>query len=321
MAKKKQSPRRERRRTKPTLPASASSSDGPAYFHGGVPDLEPGDILRSAADLGFNVAYHTEAADEVYDPGYVYLTTKVEIATSYAARCVMPVVNEVPGDVYRVQPLGPLESDPDYDGMPGIYMRAPRARVLEVVRTEVALSDREQIQLEAPWLGWGSLDQPMYDADGFMIPSEEMKANGITAEHTRIYGPWLPAHRIDPRGFYYPTPAAQRRGLEAIGAELLDQVPGIDAPDHLVTVEGDYASIGREISYTCVCGARRGPNSPPPHDHQLGEHLLELMRAGLDNNERQMLPEMLARAAALRSPDRWRWYTPRPVVIVPEERC
>lgn len=315
MAKRRKAePNRTRQRTKPTTGA-VDPGEETLYFHGGAPDLRPGDVLRPASALGFAFTYHQ--GDATYDPAYVYFTPQIEIATAYAARCVLPYVNEIPGDVYRVQPLGPIEPDPDYGPLPEIYKRAPRARILEVVRTEVALTDREQFQLEAPWLHWGSLDLPMYDVDGFMIPSAEMRSNGVTAEHTRIYGPWLPPGRIHPEGFYFPTPQAREGGYEAVGPELLGQVPDLDSPDHQVKVNGNYGAEGRGVSYQCVCGVhRRGPDGPSPTEHQLGERLLELITIGYaDEGERLMMIEALARAAATRSPDRWRWFTPTPVVL------
>lgn len=315
MAKRRRAePNRSRQRTKATTGA-ADSADQTLYFHGGAPDLEPGDILRPATTLGLDFTYHQGNA--VYDPAYVYFTTRIEIATAYASRCVLPYVNEVPGDVYRVQPLGPIEPDPDYEPLPEIYMRAPRARILEVVRTEVVLTDREQHQLESPWLHWGSLDLPIYDTDGFMIPSPEMTSNGVTAEHTRIYGPWLPPGRIHPEGFYFPTRQAREAGYGEVGLELLGQVPDLDSPEHQVKVKGDYGAEGRGVSYRCVCGfRRRGAEGPSPAEHQLGERLLELIAIGYqDEGERLMLIEALARAAATRSPDRWGWFTPMPVVL------
>lgn len=182
--KRKSDPRRARVRAKPTIDEPAPPEQTP-YFHGGAPGLDVGDILRPAADLGLYFTYNL--ANAIYDPTYVYFTTRVEIATAYASRCVLPHIDAIPGDVYRVQPLGPIEPDPDCEPLPDIYMRAPRARILEVVQRAVVLTDREQHQLEAPWLYWASLDEPMYDSDGIMIPSNEMKANGVTAEaHTDL---------------------------------------------------------------------------------------------------------------------------------------
>lgn len=315
MAKKrKPEPNRSRGRTKPTI-AAPTPSGRTDYFHGGAPGLEPGDILRPAAALGLDFTYHLD--DAVYDPAYVYFTTRIEIATAYAARCVMPYVNEIPGTVYRVQPLGRIEPDPDYEPLPDIYKRAPRARVLETVRTEVVLTDRETHQLEAPWLHWGTLDRPMYDTDGIMIPSDEMKANGVTSEHTRVYGPWLPWSRIHPRGSYFPTKKARQRGPEAIADEILDYVPGLDSAGHQVRVKGNYSVKGRDVSYKCICGfQRRGPHGPSPAAHQLGEPLLALLISPFQNDaDQQLLAEALARAAAKRSPARWDWFTPMPVVV------
>lgn len=310
---RKQQPRRERSRSKPTVAERSDVPPAALLFHGGAPGLVPGDILRPAAALGFDFSYHTKGS--IYDPNYVYLTRQLEVATAYAARCVMPMVDQVPGTVYQVQPLGLIEPDPDYGPVSEVYLRAPRARVLSVIRTDVVLTVRQQVELEAPWMVWGRLDRPMYDAEGYMIPSDEMRDNGVTPDHTRIYGPYLPWQRIDATGKYNPTDHAKLRGVEGYATELLEEVPDLDSAAHLVTLDGDFATEGRDVGYSCICGLRRDSGGVPPHHHQLGERLLQLLGAAHDDNGRRILPEVLARAAALRSPARWSWFLPWPVLL------
>ncbi|QNE18184.1 hypothetical protein F1D05_10115 [Kribbella qitaiheensis] len=153
MAKARKQPRRERARSKPTVAERDDVPSAEPFFHGGAPGLVPGSILRPAAALGFDVSYNAEQT--MYDPNYVYLTREADVATAYAARCVMPVVGQIPGTVYQAQPLGLVEPDPDYGPVSGVYVRAPRARIVSVVRTDVTLTQREQTQLEGPWQIWG----------------------------------------------------------------------------------------------------------------------------------------------------------------------
>lgn len=77
-----------------------SSSTGP-YFHGGVPDKEPRDVLLPATQLGFRYNYHALGAP--YDPGWVYLTTDERVASAYASRYLDGHGRAIPGDVHEVQ--------------------------------------------------------------------------------------------------------------------------------------------------------------------------------------------------------------------------
>lgn len=308
-------------RTKPTLSEAPTSAPipGPPYFHGGVPGLTAGELLQPASALGVSYAYRRgpSAAGPVYDPRFVYFTTSSDVATGFAARCVHPLAGEVPGSVYEVEPVGPIHEDPDY---PGIGLRAREARVLRTVHTDVTLGEREQTRLEASYKTWGKGGAAMYDAEGYMLPSPQMSGHGVTAEHTRIYGPYLPWYRIDGKGQYVPSEKALGRGQGEIAAELLREVPDLDSAAHQVTHAGDFMSSGDRGPFSCRCGHQRATGEgAPPHVHQLGERIVDLLGVGLDRQQRGMLPEMLARAAAERDPARWLWFTPRVAIITGDD--
>lgn len=98
-------------------------------YHGGVPGLAPGDLLlpptlsgaRSNAEFGAAGACRRDR---------VYLHADQRHARLFALLCPAG-----PGSLYRAEPLGSLEVDPDFAGV-GSYC-APSARVLEVVEPEV----------------------------------------------------------------------------------------------------------------------------------------------------------------------------------------
>ena len=114
------------------------------YFHGGVPGLRPGALILPPTvtgagstadylDAGTEVA---EAARRVYRPDRVYLTTDVEVARMWAG--LHPSgTDRRGGDVYRVEPVGKVEPDPDYRGGDGASVCCPSARVSGIVATGV----------------------------------------------------------------------------------------------------------------------------------------------------------------------------------------
>lgn len=148
------------------------------YYHGGIAGLAPGAVLVPApphvdddcpvcvarfngrpftvgeyrawalsmgAD-GLRLLRMLEGApsDALVDPptkrAAVYLTTRLEYATWYAARSR--------GDLYRVEPIGDVEASTE-DHFPTFV--ASSARVLEVLRRGVILRRAERRALEREW--------------------------------------------------------------------------------------------------------------------------------------------------------------------------
>lgn len=109
------------------------------YFHGGAPGLKPGDLILPPDTTGTNHRLSAIAAEHD-GPTYstrtdiVYVTTGRDVARAFAA--FYP-----DGALYRVEPHGQLEPDPDCD-LPGLSWQCPSARIAAVVDPVVLFRDR-----------------------------------------------------------------------------------------------------------------------------------------------------------------------------------
>ncbi len=114
------------------------------YFHGGVPGLRVGQYILPPCETGaFSVADCTTAPEAeqarleaVHRRDRVYLATDRRIAMLWAALYPEGTPDEG-GWVYRVEPEGDVEPDPDYLADDGASVCAPRARVVGIVKTGV----------------------------------------------------------------------------------------------------------------------------------------------------------------------------------------
>lgn len=114
------------------------------YYHGGVRGLNPGDLILPAGETGAVSIADVGAPDDeialkvarVHRKDRVYLTTEPVIARVFASLAVNSR-RRYGGDVYRVEPIGDVEPDPDYLSGDGGSVQAPRARVVEVVERRV----------------------------------------------------------------------------------------------------------------------------------------------------------------------------------------
>lgn len=149
----------------------------PRWFHGGAPGLTAGDMLVPARELSrlpATYAYAREYA-ELAGGQHVYIVRDARVARAYAGKFPGGPGG---GAVYRVEPIGPVEIDPDYVHVPKVFGRCGRARVLEVVEERVTfnIADEVYVQQHATW----DNGDPMYDRRGYLQPSVEMRALGIT---------------------------------------------------------------------------------------------------------------------------------------------
>jgi len=105
---------------------SAADDPGP-FFHGTKAVLSPGDLLEPGRRSNFGPERKTAK--------YVYLTATLDAATWGAELAV----GDGPGRIYRVEPTGPIEDDPNLTDQrfPGNPTRSYRTeqplRVLEEV--------------------------------------------------------------------------------------------------------------------------------------------------------------------------------------------
>lgn len=108
-------------------PTSSGAADPGPFFHGTKADLRPGDLL--APGYGSNFGPGRKA-------NFVYLTATLDAATWGAELAA----GEGPGRIYRVEPTGPFEDDPNLTDQkfPGNPTRSYRTReplrVVEEVR-------------------------------------------------------------------------------------------------------------------------------------------------------------------------------------------
>lgn len=114
------------------------------YFHGGVPGLRVGQYILPPCESGAKSVADCEGAPEaeqarierVHRRDRVYLATDRRIAMLWAALHPSGTADEG-GWVYRVEPVGDVEPDPDYLGDDVHSWCAPRARVAGIVKTGV----------------------------------------------------------------------------------------------------------------------------------------------------------------------------------------
>jgi rifampin ADP-ribosylating transferase len=97
--------------------ASTSVEDEGPFFHGTKADLAPGDLLGP----GFRSNYGSRR-----NANFVYLTATLDAATWGAELAV----GDGPGRIYRVEPTGPIENDPNLTDkrFPGNPTRSYRTR-------------------------------------------------------------------------------------------------------------------------------------------------------------------------------------------------
>lgn len=81
-------------------PTPPGVQDSGPFYHGTKADLRPGDVLRPG---------HRSNFGERTTANYVYLTATLDAATWGAELSV----GEGPGRIYRVEPTGPIEDDPN----------------------------------------------------------------------------------------------------------------------------------------------------------------------------------------------------------------
>ena len=100
------------------------------YYHGTRTDLRPGDLIEPGYHSNYN--RRTRAS-------HVYMTATIDTAIWGAALAV----GDGPGRIYIVEPLGPIEDDPNprYNELPGNPTKSYRSRDPLRVTGEVTPGD------------------------------------------------------------------------------------------------------------------------------------------------------------------------------------
>ena len=98
-------------------PTPTAARDPGPFYHGTKADLKPGDLVHPGYRSNFG---------ERRKANYVYLTATLDAATWGAELSV----GEGPGRIYRVEPTGPIEDDPNLTDkkFPGNRTRSYRTR-------------------------------------------------------------------------------------------------------------------------------------------------------------------------------------------------
>lgn len=141
------------------------------YFHGGIPGLQPGDLIQPGNPNfidGCKVCdAHKAGQNHAFDPltvhqDRVYITTDKEYARFYASKYPK-------GDLYSVEPVGEvLASEEDRF----LSWTAPEARVVGVYDRYVQLTTKQRRTLLRKWeradreVAFARLAAPALEVDG-----------------------------------------------------------------------------------------------------------------------------------------------------------
>lgn len=159
------------------------------WWHGGISGLQVGDRILPAGRLDV-LPYPYLLADEKHmeypcDPSRVYLTTSRIAARAYASHYVRQgEFSPRGGDLYNVRPKGTRGVDPDE---PGTSVTCDAAIVVAVVERGVAMTDRRDLDGLVRSSRWDT-GEAMYSHDGYALPTDEMRARGITEHDLRAAG-------------------------------------------------------------------------------------------------------------------------------------
>ncbi|MDO5619747.1 hypothetical protein [Kocuria sp.] len=129
------------------------------------------------------------------DGGYfasekVYFTTDELLARAYAQTLR---VGGGPGTLYRVEPIGPVERDPDYRApCPAISFMADRARIVKVVEENVTSLSAEQVGEAFGRFQFWPGPEPYCAPDGTVRPSPSLRDEGWTYEVFALLPRWTP---------------------------------------------------------------------------------------------------------------------------------
>ena len=98
-------------------PTPTAAQDPGPFYHGTKADVKPGDLLHPGYRSNFG---------ERRKANFVYLTATLDAATWGAELSI----GEGPGRIYRVEPTGPIEDDPNLTDkkFPGNRTRSYRTR-------------------------------------------------------------------------------------------------------------------------------------------------------------------------------------------------
>lgn len=113
----------------------------------------------------------------------VYFSSDRQFARAYGYRNEILLLNGNRirrGALYRVQPVMPIEEDPDFEGT-GVSWCAPSATVLEIVEQKVSMRAADAVEAIGKYSTWDD-GRPMYLLDGRLAVTWQMEACGVTQQ-------------------------------------------------------------------------------------------------------------------------------------------
>jgi 2'-5' RNA ligase len=131
------------------------------YYHGTRYRLRPGQVLEGGK-FNSNQGYGQPAPD-------VYFSTDPQVARNFADYANGPDSNiDAKPRVYQVEPVGPIEVDPDEDPKFGSF-RAKKARVVKEVRWATNLMADEEYKADGTFTASLEPREADADTDGVMV--------------------------------------------------------------------------------------------------------------------------------------------------------
>lgn len=156
-----------------------------SYWHGGAPGLAVGQEIRPAIERSMPLAYINQDYDT--DPKRVYITTDKNLAASFASQWIdAKKMKSGGGTLYRVRPVGTLETDPDFAHVPGLAYSCDSAVIEKIEKRKIF--ETVELRLHAEKHATWADGRKMYDEKGYLLPSPELEARGITAAQLRAFG-------------------------------------------------------------------------------------------------------------------------------------
>lgn len=160
------------------------------YWHGGVPGLRVGTVLLPGGG-GLLAAQSARGASHGVHlaSGKVYFTTDELLGRAYAQ--TLRVAGGGRGTLYKVEPVGRVERDPDYsDPSPAISFMVDRARIVEVVEENVTSLSTEQVGEAFGRFQFWPGPEPYCAPDGTIRPGPGLRDEGWTYEAFALLPRW-----------------------------------------------------------------------------------------------------------------------------------
>lgn len=168
--------------------------------------MEPGTVLvgsSEAAERNIDTArymsQHGNGELTPYDPSKVYFSTDLDFARAFATNTQ---ISDAPtgvvfqrGALYRVEPIGQVELDPDFHNS-DVSWCAPRARIVAVEDPNVMMDAYTAAEHIGPHMSWAD-GSAIYSETGEYLLSPEQKQSDHTQSRLQSLLPWTPLQHVN----------------------------------------------------------------------------------------------------------------------------